>query len=156
MDKESKPKRKIGFMQAGFMIGVAVIFDLAQAGIELISVGFLGWLFNPLVSIFASMTFFMWFTLNEVSFLKPTKLITMLGTTLIELIPWLNDVPAWTLGVIITLALVYADDIIALVSPETAKALAYAMSRISGGIGSRVAAKEVTETKKAVKQQISS
>ncbi len=132
MDSKAKPKRKIGFIQAFFMIVVAVIFDSSQWFIELISFGMLGWFLNPIVSIFASMTFFMWFTLSGVSFIKPGKMLVMTTTTLIEVIPWINDVPAWTLGVIITLAMVYAEDIVALISPEAAAALAVALAKING------------------------
>jgi len=132
MDKVAKPKTKIGFIQAFFMVGTAVIFDLIKIGIELISAGFLGWFLNPIVSFIASMTFFAWFTLSGVSFIKPGKLIAMGGTTLVGFIPWIDDLPIWVTGVIITLAMVYAEDIVALVSPETAKSLATALNKISG------------------------
>ncbi|MFA5022778.1 MAG: hypothetical protein WC385_02065 [Candidatus Paceibacterota bacterium] len=127
-EKKEKPKLRIGIFMAGLMIAVAGLFDLIQMGIELISVGFLGWIINPLFSFFACLTFFVWFGLKGVSYVKPGKAVTLGITTLLEFIPYVNDLPAWILGVIIVLAMVYAEDIVAKFSPKAAAALSTVLS----------------------------
>ena len=120
---DKKPLLRIGGFTAGLMVAVALIYDGAQALIELITFGFLGWLINPIIDLWAFLTFFTWFTLKESSFVRPSKALTLGGTTVLEFIPFLSDLPVWTAGVIIMIAQTSAEDIMAKVSPATAKAL---------------------------------
>jgi|SRR3989344_5618062 len=74
------------------MIAVALFFDALQTLLTFI---FMGWL----VGIFAGLTFYLWFKLHGVSFMKPKRLATFGGTALIEVIPFLSVIPAWTFAV---------------------------------------------------------
>lgn len=77
-----------------FMVVVALFFDA------------LGALFTPIamywvVTIVAYLTFFVWFRLYGITFLKPKRLVTAGGSLIVELIPIINVLPAITLAVAI-------------------------------------------------------
>lgn len=74
------------------MIGTAVFYDALQALLTLI---FMGWL----VGIFAGLTFYVWFKSYGISFMKPKRFVTFSGSFLIEIIPFLSILPAWTLAI---------------------------------------------------------
>jgi hypothetical protein len=120
---DKKPTLRIGVFTSGLMIAVALIYDGAQALVELLTFGFLGWLINPLITTWSLFTFGTWFNLKGVSFIKPGRALTFGVTTLVEFIPFLNDLPTWTFSVIISLAQVYAEDVLTKYSPAGAKAL---------------------------------
>lgn len=126
---DKKPLLRIGGFTAGLMIAVALIYDGAQALIELITLGFLGWLINPIIDLWAFLTFFTWFTLKGASFIRPSKALTLGGTTMLEFIPFFNDLPIWTAGVIIMIAQTSAEDIMVKVSPATAMALGQSLAK---------------------------
>ncbi|MDP2642028.1 MAG: hypothetical protein Q8P21_01925 [bacterium] len=81
------------------MIAVALFFDALQA---LLTIVFMGWL----VGIFAGLTFYVWFKLRGLSFMKPKRFITFGTASVIEMFPFLplSALPAWT-GAIVILAL---------------------------------------------------
>ena len=87
------------------MIAVARFFDGIQFGADLMNfipyVGFiLAWTITSGVSIFAWLTFFLWFRLMGSKF--DSKVVaTTVGTFFIELIPGLNALPAWTLSIVV-------------------------------------------------------
>jgi hypothetical protein len=64
------------------------------------------------VTFIAAFTFFLWFKLHGISFLDSgvRKLITFFGGTLIELVPLLNILPAWTLSVMLLIVIVRTED----------------------------------------------
>jgi hypothetical protein len=130
--KKERPKLRINIFVAGLMILTAVGYDLTQNGIELISVGLLGWILNPLIAFCSFLTFFIWFGLNNISFARPGKALGLGASYLIELIPFLNNLPGLTLGVIITLAMTYAEDIVAKFSEQGAKALGKVLNKTPG------------------------
>lgn len=74
------------------MITVALFFDALQALLTFI---FMGWL----AGFFAGLTFYLWFRIHGISFMKPKRLATFGGTALIEFIPFLSVIPAWTFAV---------------------------------------------------------
>ena len=75
------------------MVAVALFFDALQ---WLLGFIFMGWL----VSIFAWLTFYVWFKINGISFMKPKRFITFGGSFIIELIPVVGDVlPTWTAAI---------------------------------------------------------
>ncbi|MBI2065748.1 MAG: hypothetical protein HYT68_01625 [Candidatus Zambryskibacteria bacterium] len=77
------------------MVVTALFFDALQWFLAFI---FMGWV----VTIFAGLTFYLWFKLQGISFMKPKRLATFGGSFIIELIPILGDVlPAWTAAVVI-------------------------------------------------------
>lgn len=87
------------------MIAVALFFDGIQFAAGLINfipfVGFiLALVITSGVSIFAWLTFFLWFRLAGSKF--DSKIVsTTVGTFFIELIPILNALPAWTLSIVV-------------------------------------------------------
>lgn len=100
----------------GLMIGTAIVYDLANAGINLIPVA--GNIGASFISVFACMHFWLWFKLHGVSFSKkPGRAISFFGCELIEFIPVLNVLPATTLGVFLTIASTRAEALVGLESP---------------------------------------
>ncbi|MDP3763904.1 MAG: hypothetical protein Q8Q92_04705 [bacterium] len=77
-----------------FMIVVALFFDALQALLALV---LMGWL----VGIFAGLTFYLWFKIHGLSFMKPKRLLTFGTASFIEMFPLLplSALPAWTAAV---------------------------------------------------------
>lgn len=105
---------RISAIESGLMIAVAVIYDLIQAALVWIlgwvGVGFIGaWL----VTIWATMTFGLWFTLKGASIMSGKRAATLGLGTLIEAMPLLNSLPGWTVSTIISLFVTRAEDILA-------------------------------------------
>lgn len=75
------------------MVSVALFYDALQ--------WLLGWIFMGwLVSIFAWLTFYVWFKTRGMSFMTPKRLATFGGSFIIELIPIVGDVlPTWTAAI---------------------------------------------------------
>lgn len=80
------------------MIGTALFFDVLQ---WLMAFLFMDWV----VGIFAGLTFYLWFKIHGISFMKPKRLFAFWGAGLIESIPvistFISWIPAWTLAVIV-------------------------------------------------------
>ena len=76
------------------MIIVAIFFDALQFLLGFI---YMGWL----AGIFAGLTFYLWFKIHGISFMKPKRFLAFGGASLIEMIPipFLADLPAWTAAV---------------------------------------------------------
>ena len=89
------------------MIAVAVIYDLAQAFLTLIGIGFL---VNWIITIWATLTFGTWMALRGVSPLKARRGATWGVSILIEIIPILQVLPGWTISAITTVISVRAED----------------------------------------------
>jgi len=77
-----------------FMIVVALFYDALQLALAF---AFMDWL----VGIFAFLTFYVWFKMKGMSFMKPKRALVMGGGFIIEIIPVLSILPAWTLAVTI-------------------------------------------------------
>jgi hypothetical protein len=90
------PKEKKGLdnMTIAFMVSVALFYDFLQIPLTPI---FMGWL----VSIFAGLTFYVWFKMRGVSFMSPKRAGILGGGFIIELVPLLNVLPAWALAVVL-------------------------------------------------------
>ena len=80
------------------MIGTALFFDLLQAIIGWIPI--VGNILADAMSIFIFLTFFLWFWMNGIKMVTPKRLTSMIGGGLVEMIPYLNLLPAWTLVVV--------------------------------------------------------
>ncbi|MDO8424127.1 MAG: hypothetical protein Q7S54_00765 [bacterium] len=87
-------KKGLNNTTIALMICVAVFFDVLQV---LLSFLWLGWL----AGIFAGLTFWLWFRMHGISFMKPKRFLTFGGASLIEVIPipFLAALPAWTAAV---------------------------------------------------------
>ncbi|TSC84537.1 MAG: hypothetical protein G01um101417_202 [Parcubacteria group bacterium Gr01-1014_17] len=100
--------QRIDSTTGGAMIGVALLFDAVNAGLNLIP--FLGQILSVLVSIVAYCTFGFWFLKRGVGFANPKRAVTFFGSGVIEAIPVLNILPGVTLGVALTIAMVQLED----------------------------------------------
>ncbi|HPN89632.1 MAG TPA: hypothetical protein PLK22_02395 [Candidatus Paceibacterota bacterium] len=128
-----KLKLRINLITGTIMVLVALLYDGVQALIDFISVGTIGWLTNPLISFWSFLTFFFWFKLKGLSFMRPNKALTMGGSYFLEVVPLLNSLPTITLGVVIMLGITYAEDVAGIISPEAAKALGVALGNFKKG-----------------------
>jgi len=91
---------KIGNVTAGLMVTVAILIDCAQALLT-ISVFLLP--LSVLVTFISTTMFFLWFGIRGVKYIGNDggkKLLIMLATTVAELAPVINALPATTFGVI--------------------------------------------------------
>ena len=86
----------------GLMFSVALFFDTLQAVFQIAPV--LGQILAGLIAIFAFLTLWLWFRLHGIKFSTPKRSAVMAGGFLIELIPILNILPAWTLAVTLIVA----------------------------------------------------
>lgn len=85
---ESKEK-EIERSTVVLMIATAFFFDVLQGFLTLI---FMGWI----PSIFAFLTFYLWFKKYKMNFMTPKRFLAMGGGFIAELIPVFNVIPAWT------------------------------------------------------------
>ena len=88
---EEKKEKGLKSHTVVFMIVVAIFFDALQIILDFL---LMGWI----VTIFASMTFWLWFKLNGISFMRPKRLAGSLGVILIDIIPVLGWF-AWTVSI---------------------------------------------------------
>src|SRR3989344_2139954 len=90
------PEEKKGLNNTtiALMISVAIFYDVLQ---WLLAFIFMGWL----VSIFALLTFYVWFKMKGMSFMKPKRFAAFGGSFIVELIPIINILPAWTLAIVL-------------------------------------------------------
>lgn len=94
MEKENEIKETTAFL----MIFTALFFDALQAVIGWIPI--FGNLLAMGISLFAFMTFFLWFYVYGISMTTPKRLGGMIGGGIIEMIPYIDLIPAWTFVVI--------------------------------------------------------
>jgi len=90
------PEEKKGLdnITIALMISVALFYDILQVPLNFI---FMGWL----VTIFAFLTFYVWFKIRGLSFATPKRAMLMGGGFFIELVPLLSVLPVWTLTILI-------------------------------------------------------
>lgn len=124
-----KLKTRISPIIAMFMLGTALIYDGTKAFIELITFGFLGWLINPFINFWATMTFWFWFTFLGVKFMKSgkmlgAKIVGISAPSFIGLLPWVGSLPYWTSGVYVNLMAVYVEDLLEALTPQTLSTMA--------------------------------
>lgn len=101
-------KEKIDNITAAMMISTAILVDGIQI---LLTIIFIGPFVNWLISIFAFMTFFLWFMLKGVKFTSnPKRVFTFMGGSLMEVIPGIATLPAWTATIVITLLTIKTEE----------------------------------------------
>ena len=116
---------KISKITMWAMIVVALFFDGLQFGADLLNfipfVGFiLAWTITSGVSIFAFLTFFLWFHLAGMKFDSKIAASTV-GAFFIELIPVLNALPAWTLSIVVIFLFSKTKNVAGKIVPESEK-----------------------------------
>lgn len=100
---------KISKTSAMLMTMTAYFFDGLQAFLNFILIGFL---INWIISIYAFLTFYIWFKMKGVRFTTVKNATSFNGSFLGKLIPGLNTIPFWTLSVGLILAPIIAKDAI--------------------------------------------
>ena len=95
----AEEKKRLSEATKALMVAVAIFFDGLQLLIQIIPV--VGQILSILISIFASLTFYLWFKINNINFVNPKRAGYLAGGFLIELTPLLNILPAWTLAVVL-------------------------------------------------------
>lgn len=110
--EEDKPDYRISWIEGGFMIGVALVYDLIQIGLEVIMLGF-GWTVNWVINIYAMLTFWFWFKLKGVSFVNPKRALFGSASIVIKFIPWLDALPTWTALTVTTIVSARTEDFLA-------------------------------------------
>lgn len=111
-------KNRIGNLTAILMTTIALIFDVLQAISNLaVFIPFVGLIIAVVVSwfitILASIFFFAWYSVQGITLFERHGfriILLLLSTFIIEIIPFLNIIPAWTAGTIITILLVRHSD----------------------------------------------
>ncbi len=94
MEEEKEPGLRD--TTAVMMIVTALFFDFLQFLLGFI---YMGWL----VGIFAGLTFWLWFRMHGISFIKnPKRIMVFGGASIVEMlpIPFLASLPGWTLAVV--------------------------------------------------------
>lgn len=117
MPPQQKKPHTIPTITAVLMAAVALLFDAVQAGTNLLHlIPYIGNLSaiiaTTLMDVWAFLTLYVWFKLHGVSFANPKRGLTMAGTLLIEVIPALNALPAWTAAVVIIFLTTRAEELL--------------------------------------------
>jgi hypothetical protein len=94
MEEKKSSQKELKSHTIALMIGTALFFDFSQ---WLLAFIFLDWL----MGFFAFMTFVFWFWLHGMKFTTPKRMATMGGAFIIEIVPILSVLPAWTGAVIV-------------------------------------------------------
>lgn len=112
---------RISSASAFLMIGTALLFDIMQIMFGIFSllglipyIGVIfemfGWALDSLVSVYAWLTFFIWFTMKRVGgFTKASRVGAQIIVMLIEFSP-LGFLPTWTLYTTTTIVQSWAED----------------------------------------------
>jgi len=85
--KSSLPASTITYMFLG-----AGFFDGVQALLSLVAIGLI---ISPVISFFAGMTFWFWFSIHNISFMNWKRFVALFGGGFAELIPVVNGLPFW-------------------------------------------------------------
>lgn len=93
-----KEQNKFSNITIFLMIFTALCFDGIQTLVGWIPV--FGNVLAGLLSIFVFLTFFLWFKIHGITMTTPKRLTAMLGGGVVEIIPFINILPAWTCVVI--------------------------------------------------------
>lgn len=94
-------EKKLSSGTTYLMIGTALLYDLLQFCVGWIP--FVGQILGWIVSFFAGLTFWLWFRIHDIPFNKKRTASLATGVV-IEIIPLVNMLPAWTLAVVSMIA----------------------------------------------------
>ena len=131
--EEEKKKHKISVITGGLMIGVAIFYDLLQVGVNLLHgipiFGNITALFGGfLITIWAWLTFYLWFKLLGVSFLNPKRFGIMSICGIADTV--VSALPAWVAAVALIIATTRAEELAEKVLEKTGAAGAVAMKAV--------------------------
>ncbi len=109
-----KKEQRIGILSAIMMVALAFLFDVFQFLATFLNiVPGLGVALCLYISMLSFSAFFVWFALKGVDYLDrngAVKLIVIIATTVTELIPLVDALPAITLGVLSLIIITRAED----------------------------------------------
>lgn len=119
------------------MLVTTLLFDGLQFGTDLFhALPLIGTVAQSvvdiLISVWAWLTFYVWFKIRGVSFINPKRFAVLNGGALIEMIPIVNSLPAWTLAVFLLIGITRAEELLAKI-PGGRKIAAVAR-RAGGGL----------------------
>ena len=105
----SQKRNRIPSIVGAFMLGVSLLFDGFQGGLDIIP--FAGWLLADAVGCVGLLTMFLWFTFRGVKYGgSAKKTILNFSTAIIEFVPLLNALPALTLSTAMMIAMTKTED----------------------------------------------
>src|SRR3989344_3527031 len=137
------------------MCSVALLFDAIIAAPKLLDfIPVLDFLTVPmnlmvgvLASVWAWLTFYVWFKLHGISFVSPKKILAFPAAFLIKIFPFLGVLPAWTGAVVLIFLITRGEEALAVTLEKTA-AVTGAASKMAG------AAAKIPGMSKSLKQGI--
>ncbi|OHA88180.1 MAG: hypothetical protein A2741_01000 [Candidatus Zambryskibacteria bacterium RIFCSPHIGHO2_01_FULL_43_27] len=113
--KEASRESRISFGTSFLMVATALFFDSAQGVFNIIGLipvigTVVGGTLSFMIGFFAWLTFYTWFKMHGISFMRPQRILALWGAGLIELVPYLNALPAWTFAVLFLIATTKIED----------------------------------------------
>lgn len=106
--EQEQKRERIKKWMAACLIIVAGCVDAAQALLTALAIGAV---LGPVISAVAWFGFWVWFMILGVSFVSnPKKLLTMGTAGVLEVVPVLGALPAFTAGIAITVFMTMAED----------------------------------------------
>ena len=107
---------RISRFTAFLMVSISVFFDIIEFILALLAVGLI---LNTIIGIIKWFLFWLWFTLRGVKFFGNTKRLKIgAGAFILGLIPVINALPEFTVGIILTIRDVRKEDRVKLASVE--------------------------------------
>lgn len=100
---EEKPK-KIGIVMVFLLMYFSICADLIQFGLTFVPAA--GQIINTIASVAIGLMFFIWFRILGVKFSlikDPKKMVGIIAGPIIELVPFLQALPGWTLAILLTI-----------------------------------------------------
>lgn len=115
-------KHRISTQTIVLITVVALFFDFCIAGVELLefipvigNITVLIW--SGLVSVFAWLTFYLWFKVHGVSFVGPKRILAFPIAFLAKLVPFVGIVPTWSAAVIFLFGTTRAEELLEKAGP---------------------------------------
>jgi len=100
--------KKISNLSWGILIGISVLVDGTQVFLEWLLIGFV---LNPIINIFMSMSLALYFYMNGQSLINPKRAVGMAGALIGEMVPIVAELPLWTAYVVYNMFLTKAEDL---------------------------------------------
>lgn len=149
--EEKKEKPKISKKDFFLMLAVAVFFDIVLALIQLIPVA--GSVMASVFGVIPFMGFFIWYQLLGLDFKNPKKAFTFFGCSILEFIPVINALPAWTCEVVVMYIMQKKDIILEKAAGAVGKAGGITSTLSTGAkmVGAKNLAKDLGEASKELK-----
>lgn len=100
-------ERRISKPTAAIMVSTALFFDLI--GLLLNFIPFIGWIIIWILNVIIWLILFFWFKIKGVKY-SSKRALNLGGGLLLEMIPILDALPAWTLAVILMIRSSWKED----------------------------------------------